>query len=90
MICAANPTCCSDSWVVEPCINAVDALCHETQCGTAACGHTLCLPGNSVDASCNPCAAAVCAHDTYCCTDLWDATHCVREVDQYCTTLACP
>ena len=61
-------------------------------CGTVACGHSLCAPGNSVNASCNPCAAAVCTHDPYCCDSsigLWDS-FCVNEVDQYCTTLTCP
>jgi hypothetical protein len=91
-ICNAKQACCNNTWAVNPCINDVATLCGNPVCGTASCGHSLCLTGNSVDQGCNPCAGAVCALDSFCCDSLlglWDSI-CVSEVNMYCTTLTCP
>lgn len=49
----------------------------------AACGHDLCTSGGKLTASCDPCVQAICAQDSYCCTNQWDA-QCVGEVSSIC------
>lgn len=48
-----------------------------------ACAHSLCASGAALEASCDPCATTLCAHDPYCCAVEWDAT-CVGEVASIC------
>jgi len=47
------------------------------------CTHSLCATGESLTASCDPCATTLCAADPYCCAAAWDAT-CVGEVASVC------
>ena len=47
------------------------------------CAHPICAAGTSLSATCDPCAAALCAQDPYCCTVAWDLT-CVGEVTSIC------
>jgi hypothetical protein len=49
----------------------------------ASCDHDVCTEGGPLDPSCDPCAAAVCAVDDFCCTSAWDAI-CVSEAEQLC------
>ncbi len=48
-----------------------------------SCAHSTCTTGNKLSASCDPCTAAVCAADPYCCNNSWDSL-CVSEVAQFC------
>ena len=49
----------------------------------AACAHALCTSGTKLASSCSPCAAKVCAADSYCCNTKWDS-QCVGEVTSIC------
>ena len=53
-----------------------------------ACAHDRCAPGAPLAASCNWCADAVCAVDSFCCTGAWDSV-CVSEVESACNSLRC-
>jgi hypothetical protein len=41
--------------------------------GDAGCAHPLCAEGEPLDAACDPCVAAICARDPFCCSDRWDS-----------------
>ena len=45
----------------------------------ATCDHGICSMGDALDPTCDPCAAEICAQDSYCCDSAWDTT-CVGEV----------
>ncbi|WP_437523577.1 hypothetical protein WME79_34360 [Sorangium sp. So ce726] len=49
----------------------------------ALCAHSQCDAGGALAPSCDPCAASVCAVDSFCCTVAWDST-CVQEVGSIC------
>jgi hypothetical protein len=93
-ICAADSYCCSTAWDAT-CVGEVVSLCGKT-CGgntpsggtTNACTHDLCASGSALAASCDPCAAKVCASDSYCCGTAWDST-CVNEVSSICGASTC-
>jgi hypothetical protein len=51
--------------------------------GTGSCDHTECTTGDALLTTCDSCTAALCAIDSFCCTDLWDST-CVSEVSSAC------
>ena len=63
----------------------------------AGCAHALCVPGDQLDPSCDPCVAAICERDPYCCEGgyhsyystepTWDAK-CIAEVKTYCPSAA--
>ncbi|KAJ3228919.1 Carboxypeptidase A4 [Chytriomyces hyalinus] len=55
---------------------------------SATCAHNVCSTGVKLTSSCSACAAAVCAQDSYCCTNSWDSV-CVSEVPQYCSGVTC-
>ena len=38
-----------------------------------SCEHPLCAEGEPLQASCDPCVAAICARDPFCCSDRWDS-----------------
>ena len=67
---------CSSSEPSEPKATVVQRL-------EGACAHGICAAGIALDATCDPCAALVCASDSWCCTNAWDAT-CVGEVTSIC------
>ncbi|MGE0871532.1 MAG: trypsin-like serine protease [Kofleriaceae bacterium] len=50
---------------------------------TNGCDHGTCEPGTALDASCDSCAASICAVDPYCCETAWDSL-CVSEVETVC------
>jgi hypothetical protein len=52
------------------------------------CAHDLCTSGVKLNASCDPCASMVCAHDSYCCTTAWNSI-CVGEVASVCGQNTC-
>ncbi len=41
--------------------------------GEATCAHDECAEGEALDPDCSPCAAAVCAQDSWCCDTDWDS-----------------
>jgi len=47
------------------------------------CSHALCSTGGKLVSSCDPCAAKICAVDSFCCANSWDST-CVGEVKSVC------
>jgi hypothetical protein len=51
--------------------------------GGGTCTHAICTTGSVLTSSCDPCAAQVCAQDSFCCATKWDAT-CVSEVGSIC------
>ena len=52
------------------------------------CAHAFCDVGVALVASCDPCVAAICAVDPFCCTTEWDSI-CVDEVATECG-ITCP
>ncbi len=52
------------------------------------CAHDACAAGKRLAASCDPCVAAICAWDAYCCDGAWDGA-CVDLVPAICGD-ACP
>jgi hypothetical protein len=51
--------------------------------GGGTCSHAICTPGDKLTSTCDPCAAKVCAKDSYCCGAAWDSS-CVGEVKSIC------
>jgi hypothetical protein len=51
--------------------------------GGGACAHPICSTGGDLDPACDSCAAQICAADSFCCNNSWDAT-CVSEVASVC------
>ncbi len=51
--------------------------------GGSTCTHAICSSGAKLTASCDSCATAVCARDSYCCRTAWDSI-CVNEVRTIC------
>jgi hypothetical protein len=54
------------------------------QCNASAgCAHPICSSGTKLTSTCDSCAGAICAQDSYCCTVAWDSW-CVWEVSFIC------
>ena len=51
--------------------------------GGSTCSHAICTAGTKLTSACDPCAAQVCAADSYCCGTKWDSV-CVGEVASVC------
>jgi len=47
------------------------------------CSHPICSTGGKLTASCDSCAAEICAADSFCCNNSWDSV-CVGEVSSVC------
>ena len=52
------------------------------------CAHNMCSEGEVLEASCDTCAASICAVDSYCCDTAWDSI-CVDEVASVCNQDIC-
>lgn len=83
-VCAAMPACCTNGWT-QACVDQAKTTCN-TQCN---CAHSICTDGDKLDPGCNPCAAAVCTVDDYCCNAGWDGI-CVGEVATICGIVCGP
>lgn len=83
-VCALDPYCCETAWDGR-CVAAAAQSCDIT-CET--CLHEVCEAGQPLAASCDPCVAAVCAEDAFCCTTSWD-DRCVGRAGQLCG-IECP
>jgi hypothetical protein len=70
-ICAADSFCCNTSWD-SVCVGEVASVCHQT-CGGGTCAHPICSTGAKLTASCDTCAASICAADSFCCNNSWDS-----------------
>ena len=84
-VCSTNPGCCAEggAWDLD-CVSAVGAQC-STSCN---CGHDPCDPGPALVGTCDPCVAAACTADKYCCDAVngyWDPL-CVSYVLTVCGT----
>ena len=51
--------------------------------GGGTCSHPICDTGSKLTTSCDPCAAKICASDTFCCSSSWDSV-CLGEVASIC------
>ncbi|MGH9885919.1 MAG: S8 family serine peptidase, partial [bacterium] len=51
--------------------------------GGGSCAHPICSTGGRLTSSCDPCAAQICAQDSFCCNTSWDNV-CVGEVQSVC------
>ena len=80
-ICAVDSFCCSNSWD-SICVGEVASVCHQS-CGGGTCAHAICSTGGKLTASCDTCAGKICAADSFCCNNKWDA-QCVGEVSSVC------
>jgi len=80
-ICAVDSFCCNNTWDSQ-CVGEVASVCHQT-CGGGTCAHAICATGTKLTASCDSCAAKICAADSFCCNNKWDS-QCVGEVSSVC------
>jgi hypothetical protein len=80
-ICALDPYCCNNSWD-EICQGEVASVCGQSCTNANAC---ICTEhdGPIGTGSDGQCAARICAADSYCCNERWDAL-CVDEVASVC------
>ncbi|HTE52913.1 MAG TPA: hypothetical protein VK698_18800 [Kofleriaceae bacterium] len=78
-VCDADPFCCDNAWDAR-CVTESTQLCG-LEC--AECTHDLCDAGGPLSSTCDPCAAAVCENDPYCCGTAWD-DRCVEAVPDVC------
>ena len=98
-ICAQDSYCCNNKWD-SVCVGEVKSICGAT-CGGGgsssssssgggggSCAHPICAQGVKLTPSCDPCATAICAQDSYCCNTKWDNV-CVSEVSSICGK-SCP
>lgn len=81
-VCAQDPFCCSSGWDAL-CTAHVATMCNESCDAPSACDHEICQEGGPLDASCDSCAASICAQDPFCCSSGWDSI-CVAEVQSIC------
>jgi len=70
-ICAPCPTLLNDCTATPP------------GGGSGTCDHDVCTEGTPLDPECGACAAAVCAVDDFCCSNMWDGV-CVNAVEDEC------
>ncbi|HWM86355.1 MAG TPA: hypothetical protein VNO33_10970 [Kofleriaceae bacterium] len=78
-VCDADPFCCENAWDAR-CVTEADQLCG---LACAECTHDLCEAGGPLSSTCDPCVAAVCESDAYCCGTAWD-DRCVEAATETC------
>ncbi|KAJ3293206.1 hypothetical protein HDU76_007074 [Blyttiomyces sp. JEL0837] len=54
----------------------------------SSCSHSVCVSGAALSSSCDSCAAAVIAQDSYCGSSSWDS-QCISEVATLCPSINC-
>ena len=54
-----------------------------------SCSHDVCTAGPALDSSCSPCAASVCASDSFCCSVHWDSICAGSDVTTHCPGTIC-
>lgn len=78
-VCESDPFCCENAWDAR-CVQEADQLCG-LEC--TECTHDLCEEGGPLSSTCDPCAAAICENDPYCCGTAWDE-RCTAQVPDVC------
>lgn len=70
---------------------STSAVTTTTTGGPPTCAHDLCYPGVALDPMCDPCVAAVCQNDPFCCSTQgsWDQL-CTAQVTDTCPMTSCP
>ena len=82
-VCSLSAECCTSAW------NAGCVALAQTQCSTSCnCAHDICDGGAALEEGCDPCVAAICEADAYCCESDWDGI-CINEVASVCG-IVCP
>jgi hypothetical protein len=81
-ICASDSYCCATAWD-SICVGEVSSICQQSCGGATVCAHAVCAAGAALQSACDPCAAKICASDSYCCSTSWDSV-CVGEVASIC------
>ncbi len=88
-VCDADPFCCDESWD-GLCVAQAKELCDVCEAPPPpVCAHDECEAGSALESACSSCAAAVCATDSFCCNNSWDAL-CVQEAGELCEQCAAP
>jgi hypothetical protein len=82
-VCDFDPYCCEQQWDSR-CVAEAGQVCG-LQC--EGCSHDLCSTGGPLNTACDPCVAAVCEADLFCCAAAWD-DRCVESATELCG-LAC-
>jgi hypothetical protein len=75
-ICNDDAYCCGDmmgEWDALCLSKVMDTAMFPACTGVCGCVHDECATGVKLDPVCSPCATAVCALDSYCCDNSWDA-----------------
>lgn len=76
----------------EPCTSGRDCQMNHRCVGPETgpgCAHSKCMPGEALDATCDPCVARICAADPTCCSDTWSSS-CVAKVASVCDAVCNP
>ena len=88
-VCALDAYCCNVAWDAI-CVAEATSECNACQNPSdptpppaPVCAHSECKPGASLEAECSDCAATVCAQDSFCCDNAWDAL-CVNQAQDVC------
>ena len=81
-VCAKDAFCCASSWDAV-CVGLVQDTSVCSGDYSCDCTHDYCTTGSALKASCDPCVAAICATDSYCCSTGWDNL-CVQSVASTC------
>ena len=87
-VCPVDPYCCGTSWD-STCVMEVRTVCKSLKCAESqgTCAHSLCTSSTALVNGCDVlkanCVSAICAADSWCCTNSWD-TICVGEVASVC------
>lgn len=84
-VCEEAAYCCKSHWD-GGCITKAKQLCKNPCSG---CEHDLCQKGTKLDPACDPCVQKVCAADSFCCKNKWDAS-CVKKAVSLCKDKKCP
>ena len=80
-VCANDPFCCNVTWD-NICANEAAAWCGggicSPVCDGQSCSHDVCTDAGPLNPGCDPCVAAVCSYDSFCCNTWWDV-FCIDE-----------
>lgn len=78
-------TCSPPGKWTSQCVDKVHAVCGSFCIDGGSCAHHACYAGGPLDPGCDPCVAAICAKDPWCCSPSgsWDG-YCVSQVSAVC------
>ncbi|WP_152629961.1 hypothetical protein [Haliangium ochraceum] len=81
-VCAIDDFCCTVEWD-DVCVGLAEDTCGLDCGGAGECEHDLCEAGSPLEPTCDACVAGVCAQDSFCCDEAWDAS-CVAAAEALC------